>query len=105
MSKDEEKKEKTTRPAWQLKQIGSRLVIYAIENFGADFYEDLGKKLGLNELDLDKVMTEIESYYERASCRCPHLDGLKVSEFAKALDEGNFAEHSASSKQARQSAR
>jgi hypothetical protein len=95
MSKDETK---NTRPSWHLKEIGSRLVVYAIERFGGDFYEKLGDALNLNEADLEKIMDEVTSYHERASLRCPHLDGKGMGDFAEALGDATFADWSASAK-------
>lgn len=96
-----EETEKTTRPAWHHKEIGARLVVYAIETFGADIYEQLQEKMELNGADLEKVMKEVDFYYQRASLRCPDIDGLPVSQFAEALKGATFAAWSESAGQVR----
>ena len=96
-----EEKIRQTRPSWHMKEIGSRMVVYAIERFGASFYKNLGKALDLNAKDLELVMREVNSYYEKASFRCPHLEDVEVDEFAKVLDDAEFQEWSESAKQAR----
>ncbi len=93
---------KSTRPSWHNKQIGAKLVAWAIERFGVDFYKRLADKLGLEEGDLDAIMKEVVFYYDRALLRCPHL--IEVTDmhlFEAALEDASFDEWSESSKQVR----
>lgn len=96
---------KQTRPSWHMKQIGARMVVYAIERFGAGFYKNLAKIMDLNQADLKLVMKEVTSYYDTASLRCPHLEDVDVADFAETLDEAEFKEWSASAKEARKKRR
>ena len=95
------KEAKSTRPAWHSKEIGARLVVYAIERFGGDFYDKLTDALNLSDDDLEKVVDEVQTYHERASLRCPHLEGLSIGGFSEALDKATFAEWSDSAKSVR----
>jgi len=100
-----EEKIKQSRPSWHLKEIGARMVVYAIERFGAGFYKNLAKVMDLNSKDLELVMREVQFYYERATLRCPNLEDADVTEFAKILDEAEFESWSESAKQARKNRR
>ena len=90
-------------PSWKLKQIGAKLVAWAIERFGDDFYTRLSEMFSLSDADLDVVMKEVEFYLDRALLRCPHLVEVNdLAEIENALNEAEFSVWSDSAKQVRQ---
>lgn len=90
-----------TRPAWHLKEIGSRVMAIAFETMGEDFFKKLQLQLKLNSLDIEIILSELEFYYDRACARSPHIEGKGVEDFAAALEPATFGEWSESSKSVR----
>jgi hypothetical protein len=91
-----------TRPSWHCKEIGAKLVAWAIERFGDEFYTRLADKMGLEEGDMDSIMKEVESYYDRALFRCTHLlEVTDMNDFEAVLEKGTFDAWSESAKEVR----